>query len=60
MSDRTCRNHPDRTATHTAAMPASTKPYRENVPLCGDCAPRIETIGFPITEVEHHEQGGVT
>lgn len=49
-----CTNHADREATHTAAMKVATKQpdgsYSTDMPLCSDCAPRIELIGFKITQ----------
>jgi hypothetical protein len=48
-----CHIHPATPATHTAAMPASTKQsdgsYVETVPLCGPYARRIAAIGFGVT-----------
>lgn len=48
----TCVNHGNRNATHTASMPTDAPPYRTETPLCAECAPRVETIGFTVTEVK--------
>ena len=45
----TCANHPTVPASHTAKMPKATRPYREDVPLCGECALRVKAIGFAIS-----------
>lgn len=47
-----CETHPERPATYVAKMPSSTSPYTREVPLCDDCGPRIETIGFPVDRIE--------
>lgn len=47
-----CRNHPGIAATHKAAMPSPSRrtdgSYQDDVPLCAECAPRIERLGWAI------------
>lgn len=53
---RWCQNHGAIEATHFSEMPSAERPYKVKVPLCTDCADRVETIGFPVQPLAAHQE----